>query len=39
VEARDFSLLQNIQTFFGTHPASYAMGASDSLPKAKAVGA
>jgi hypothetical protein len=26
-EARDFSLLQNVKTCFGDHPASYLMGA------------
>jgi hypothetical protein len=32
VEATDFSLLQNVQTNFGAHLASYSMGTGDKAP-------
>jgi hypothetical protein len=34
--ARDFSLLQNVQTGNGAHPASYSVGTTDSFPCDKA---
>ena len=36
-ETRDFSVLQNAQTGFGTHPASHSMG-TRIYPGAKATG-
>jgi hypothetical protein len=36
---RDFSLFQNIQTSFGTHPTSYLMGTGVSFPRRKAASA
>jgi hypothetical protein len=36
---RDFSLLHNVQTGFGAHPASYLMGPGEFLFGGKAVGA
>jgi hypothetical protein len=36
--ARDLSLLHNIQIGYGTHPASYPMGAGCSFPRSKAAG-
>jgi hypothetical protein len=35
---REFSLLRNVQTGFGTHPASYSMGTGSSLPGDKSPG-
>jgi len=37
-EATDLSLLQNVQTSPGFHPASYSMGTGDSLPGNKVAG-
>jgi hypothetical protein len=36
--AREFSLLHNIETGSGAHPASYPMGTGNSLPVGKAAG-
>jgi hypothetical protein len=35
VEARDFSLLQNVQTCPGAHTASYPVGTGGSFPGAR----
>jgi len=37
-DAPDLSLLQNVQTSPGVHPASYSTGTGDSLPRNKAAG-
>jgi hypothetical protein len=34
IGARDFSLLQNVQTDSGVHPASYSAGAGDKAAEA-----
>jgi hypothetical protein len=37
-QVQDFSLLHNIHSSSGAHPASYAMGARSDFPQSKTVG-
>jgi hypothetical protein len=39
VRTKDFSLLHNIQTSSGAHPASCTMGTGESFPRVKVPGA